>query len=133
MNSTESSHVYEKLQTERTRLHYLDNLRALAMIGGVFFHAALAYSPMLHHLWLTADSQQSEVVDIVSWFSHLFRMPVFFCDSRIFCRLPGGKTRYGRHVGQSRQTHSVAVYYFLAVVFVGDCGTNDVGGCDGGK
>ncbi|HTF83747.1 MAG TPA: acyltransferase family protein, partial [Cellvibrio sp.] len=91
MNSTESSHVYEKLQTERTRLHYLDNLRALAMIGGVFFHAALAYSPMLHHLWLTADSQQSEVVDIVSWFSHLFRMPVFFVIAGFFVAYLVGK------------------------------------------
>ena len=95
MNSTESSHVYEKLQTERTRLHYLDNLRALAMIGGVFFHAALAYSPMLHHLWLTADSQQSEVVDIVSWFSHLFRMPVFFVIAGFFVAYLVGKRGMG--------------------------------------
>lgn len=79
MNSTEHSHVNKMVDfSEMERLHYLDNLRALAMIGGVFFHAMLAYSPALHKLWLTADREQSFVIDIVAWFSHLFRMPLFF-------------------------------------------------------
>lgn len=79
MSSTELLRPYEA-----ERLHYLDNLRALAMIGGVFFHAALAYSPQLHNLWLTADNQQSQVIDIVSWFTHLFRMPIFFVIAGFF-------------------------------------------------
>lgn len=79
MSSTELLRPYE---TER--LHYLDNLRALAMVGGVFFHAALAYSPLLHNFWLAADNQQSQVVDVLSWFSHLFRMPVFFVIAGFF-------------------------------------------------
>lgn len=79
MSSTELIRPYEG-----ERLHYLDNLRALAMIGGVFFHAALAYSPQLHNLWLTADKQQSQVIDIFSWFTHLFRMPVFFVIAGFF-------------------------------------------------
>lgn len=79
MSSTELLRPYET-----DRLHYLDNLRALAMVGGVFFHAALAYSPQLHNLWLTADNQQSQVIDIFSWFSHLFRMPVFFVIAGFF-------------------------------------------------
>lgn len=85
MSSTESSLAYELTNANAVvRFHYLDNLRALAMIGGVFFHAALAYSPLLHNLWLTADSQQSSVVDIVVWFSHLFRMPLFFLIAGFF-------------------------------------------------
>lgn len=79
MNSTEQLHP-----DEMGRLHYLDNLRALAMIGGIFFHALLAYSPALHKLWLTADRQQSVVVDVVGWFSHLFRMPLFFVIAGFF-------------------------------------------------
>lgn len=79
MNSTEQLRPYE---TER--LHYLDNLRALAMIGGVFFHAALAYSPILHNFWFTADKQQSALVDVVGWFSHIFRMPLFFIIAGFF-------------------------------------------------
>ena len=133
MNSTESPRAHEMISPTTQRLHYLDNLRALAMIGGVFFHAALAYSPVLHNLWLTADNHQSAVVDIVSWFSHLFRMPVFFVIAGFFVAYLGWQTWNGRHVGQSCQTHPVAVYYFLAVVFVGNCCIADVGGSDSGK
>lgn len=91
MSSTEALRAHEMVNPATQRLHYLDNLRALAMIGGVFFHAALAYSPVLHNLWLTADSHQSVVVDIVSWFSHLFRMPVFFVIAGFFVAYLVGK------------------------------------------
>lgn len=85
MNSTESSRAYEMAPPyETNRLHYLDNLRALAMIGGVFFHAALAYSPILNKFWFTADRQQSALVDVVGWLSHLFRMPLFFIIAGFF-------------------------------------------------
>ena len=66
------------------RLHYMDNLRALAMFIGVLFHAALAYSPLLHNLWFTTGAQSSPLIDIVSFFTHLFRMPVFFLISGFF-------------------------------------------------
>jgi glucan biosynthesis protein C len=32
------------------RVHYMDNLQDFAMLLGIFFHAALAYSPMLNQL-----------------------------------------------------------------------------------
>lgn len=70
--------------TVESRLYYFDNLRAFAMIAGVFFHAALAYSPMMHNIWFTADTQQSVVVDWISWFTHLFRMPLFFVIAGFF-------------------------------------------------
>jgi glucans biosynthesis protein C len=79
-----SSTVESRLHEAQTRLHYMDNLRALAMIGGVFFHAALAYSPILHNFWLTSDSQQSVLVDVIAWFTHLFRMPLFFVIAGFF-------------------------------------------------
>lgn len=66
------------------RYHYLDNLRALAMLAGVVFHAGLAYSPMMHFFWLTADTQSAKIVDSVAWFSHLFRMPLFFLIAGFF-------------------------------------------------
>lgn len=69
------------------RIHYMDNLRAFAMLLGVFFHAALAYSPMLHSVWLTADPQQSVVVDVLAYFSHTFRMPLFFIVAGFFAAL----------------------------------------------
>ncbi|MGE4070301.1 MAG: acyltransferase family protein [Lysobacterales bacterium] len=69
------------------RLHYLDNLRALAMLAGVLFHAALAYSPLAHPLFPTADRQSSVLVDVLVWFPHLFRMPLFFLVAGFFTAL----------------------------------------------
>ncbi len=66
------------------RYHYMDNLRALAMLAGIFFHAALAYSPMLSQLWLSASGENAPVMDVVAWFSHLFRMPLFFLIAGFF-------------------------------------------------
>lgn len=74
----------EPLPPAGTRYHYMDNLRALAMLAGIFFHAALAYSPLLHELWLTADSETSPVMDAFAWFTHLFRMPLFFLIAGFF-------------------------------------------------
>lgn len=90
MNSTVESRLYESANSKMSeqelqqRYHYLDNLRALAMIAGVLFHAALAYSSMLHGFWLSADSQQSAAVDVVGFFMHLFRMPLFFLIAGFF-------------------------------------------------
>lgn len=72
---------------EPARLYYLDNLRALAMLAGLFFHAALAYSPMLHSFWPSADPKYHPLFDVVAWASHLFRMPVFFLLAGFFCAL----------------------------------------------
>ncbi|MGQ8364251.1 acyltransferase family protein [Glaciecola sp. 1036] len=69
------------------RVHYMDNLRAFAMLLGIFFHAALAYSPMLANLWLTSDPQNSVVVDVLAFFSHTFRMPLFFIVAGFFAAL----------------------------------------------
>jgi glucan biosynthesis protein C len=90
MNSTAESRLQE-LPVLNTRLHYMDNLRALAMLGGVFFHGALAYSPMLHSLWPAADAQQSPIVDYIVWFTHLFRMSLFFLIAGFFVAYLVGK------------------------------------------
>ena len=69
------------------RFHYMDNLRALAMLSGLLFHAALAYSPLTHPFVPTADRAQSVVVDAVIWFLHLFRMPLFFLVAGFFAAM----------------------------------------------
>lgn len=66
------------------RLHYMDHLRALAMLAGLVFHAGLAYSPMLHGFWPTADRQSSDWIDGVLWALHLMRMPLFFVVAGFF-------------------------------------------------
>ncbi|HPW13190.1 MAG TPA: acyltransferase family protein, partial [Thermomonas sp.] len=69
------------------RFHHMDNLRALAMLAGVVFHAALAYSPLMHPIWPLADAGRSIAVDVVAWFLHLFRMPLFFVVAGFFAAL----------------------------------------------
>lgn len=69
------------------RVHYMDNLRALAMLAGVVFHAALAYSPFIHDYWPTADAGGSAAVDAVAWYGHMFRMPLFFVIAGFFAAL----------------------------------------------
>lgn len=66
------------------RIHYLDNLRALAMLAGVVFHAALSYSPLMYRIWPTADVGGSTIVDAFAWFLHMFRMPLFFALAGYF-------------------------------------------------
>jgi peptidoglycan/LPS O-acetylase OafA/YrhL len=66
------------------RLYYMDNLRALAMMLGVVFHSALAYSPRLIDSWFTSDQQNSDIIEFCVYFLHLFRMPLFFFISGFF-------------------------------------------------
>lgn len=63
---------------DNARLHYFDHLRALAMLAGVLFHAALAYSPLMQPWWPPADRATLPAVDLVAWGLHLVRMPLFF-------------------------------------------------------
>ncbi len=66
------------------RLHYMDHLRALAMLAGVFFHAALAYSPLMQPMWPMADRETSAGLDALVWGLHLVRMPLFFLVTGFF-------------------------------------------------
>jgi peptidoglycan/LPS O-acetylase OafA/YrhL len=69
------------------RIHYLDNLRALAMLLGVFLHASLAYAYPTQIVWLATDPQSSVLVDASFSFIHLFRMGLFFLISGYFAKL----------------------------------------------
>lgn len=62
----------------------MDNLRALAMLLGIFFHAAIAYGPIFNDVWLTSSPTNSVAMDVVAWFTHLFRMPLFFLIAGFF-------------------------------------------------
>ena len=73
----------------------MDNLRALAMFAGVLFHAALAYSPLTHAFFPTADRGQSIFVDLCIWFLHLFRMPLFFLVAGFFAAMLVAKRGMG--------------------------------------
>jgi peptidoglycan/LPS O-acetylase OafA/YrhL len=75
------------MSTHPSRIHYLDNLRALAMLLGVVFHAAIAYGPGMVSVWPASGGETSRLLDVVAWFCHLWRMPLFFTISGFFAML----------------------------------------------
>ena len=60
------------------RFHYIDNLRSLALLLGIVFHAALAYGPYFSNIWFVADPNSHVGFNYFALWSHLFRMPLFF-------------------------------------------------------
>ncbi|WP_152087857.1 acyltransferase family protein [Pseudoalteromonas sp. A25] len=69
------------------RYHFMDNLRAQALLLGIIYHAALAYSPFMQNLWFTADPKSNYAFDLLSHWLHLFRMPAFFIIAGFFAHL----------------------------------------------
>lgn len=69
------------------RIHYLDNLRAVAMLLGVFLHSALAYAQPSQQIWLATDTRSSVAIDASIWLIHLFRMGLFYLLSGYFAKL----------------------------------------------
>lgn len=73
--------------SERARIHYLDNLRAVAMLLGVYLHGALAYADPSREVWVATNPEGSVVVDVTIWWIHLFRMSLFFLLSGYFAKM----------------------------------------------
>lgn len=67
-----------KESSSDSRMAYLDNLRAIAMLLGVYLHAALAYAEPANSVWLATDGRSSVLIDFSIWWIHLFRMSLFF-------------------------------------------------------
>ena len=87
MNPYVSERASAALAISTQRIHYSDNLRAVAMLLGVFLHAALAYAPPAQSVWLATDPKASVTIDASIWFIHLFRMALFFLLSGYFAKL----------------------------------------------
>lgn len=72
---------------QEDRIFYMDNVRALAMMLGIFFHAALPYGTLLHEVWIISDRAGNSLMDVGAWFTHMFRMPLFFIVAGFFAHL----------------------------------------------
>lgn len=107
---TENNASYE---AGDVRYHYMDNLRALAMLLGIVFHAALAYSPMMQNLWMAASSDNHIIVDMLAWFSHAFRMPLFFLVSGFFALMLIDKRGIKGFIGQRFKRIALPFVIFL--------------------
>ena len=72
---------------DSVRIHYLDNLRALAMLLGVYLHGALAYAEPSRSVWIATNPQGNVAIDASIWWIHLFRMSLFFLLAGYFAKL----------------------------------------------
>lgn len=69
---------------EKVRYHYMDNLRALALVAGVLFHVGFAFNVITAGVWPAANAQTSITFDYWTVFLHTFRMPLFFLIAGFF-------------------------------------------------
>ncbi|MDQ3804532.1 MAG: acyltransferase family protein [Acidobacteriota bacterium] len=68
------------------RVHFADNLRAVAMLLGIFLHASVPFA--LHPGgWPMKDASTHPAFDLFILFVHAFRLPVFFLITGFFARL----------------------------------------------
>lgn len=67
----------QRTSTSGERLHALDLVRALALLLGVVFHAALSLLPGFD-IWLVADDVRSWPAAWLAFTLHMFRMTTFF-------------------------------------------------------
>lgn len=68
------------------RLHGLDALRGAALLLGIFFHASLSFSPG-DWFWFIMDQERSAVIHGAGYWSHMFRMSLFFLLAGYFARM----------------------------------------------
>ncbi|WP_416307413.1 acyltransferase family protein [Neptunicella sp. SCSIO 80796] len=69
-----------------SRLDYLDAVRGIALILGIFFHASLSFMPM-YIGWAVMDISTSELIPDFVIISHSFRMELFFLIAGFFAHM----------------------------------------------
>jgi glucans biosynthesis protein C len=97
------------------RLHALDALRAFALFLGIYFHASLSFMPGLDE-WVVTDTSTSAAIWIVSGFSHLFRMSLFFFIAGYFGRLVYHRKGFRYFVRDRAKRIALPLVMFLPVM-----------------
>jgi glucan biosynthesis protein C len=78
-------YYFIKCWKQLMRYHYLDIARALLMVGGIFYHAALIYAPS--YGWRVSSDISHPIFDYMISINHMFRMPAFYIISGFFSAL----------------------------------------------
>lgn len=68
------------------RYHYLDGVRAFALILGIVFHASMSFFPV-YIGWAVMDISTSSLIGQFILVSHSFRMELFFLIAGFFTRM----------------------------------------------
>ncbi|MEO8592233.1 MAG: acyltransferase family protein [Candidatus Solibacter sp.] len=67
------------------RIHSLDQLRAAMMLLGLVFHSSISFTWFsVPEVWPYQDAHRSPLLDILVFFIHIFRMPLFFLLAGFF-------------------------------------------------
>lgn len=85
MRSTVERGGIDRGDAGSTRLHHWDFARALYLVLGIPFHAAVIYS--LSHEWAVSSPEKSQSLTWLADFIHTFRMPGFFLLAGLFAMM----------------------------------------------
>ncbi len=100
------------------RIAALDGLRAGAMFLGVCLHAAVSYMPsrMPGLLWVVHDGAGHWLFDLLFWWLHAFRLPLFFFLAGFFAALVEAKRGLNGLLFQ--RIHRVFVPFLAGCLFL---------------
>lgn len=100
------------------RIYALDALRASTMILGVFLHGAVAYMtlPLPGLLWPVSDPSSGPGFDLVLWYLHGFRIPLFFLVAGFFASLLCEQR--GPHEYMAHRLRRIGVPLVFAVLLI---------------
>lgn len=69
------------------RLHGLDAVRGYALMLGVVFHATMSFLPGPQQIWMVKDTESSQFLAGLFFWSHTFRMTTFFLIAGFFAHM----------------------------------------------
>ena len=101
------------------RYHSLDALRAAMMLLGIVLHSAASYmAGPLGAAWPYKDAQTNGLFDLVVFFIHLFRMPVFFVAAGFFGALLMERGGVRAFVANRAKRVLLPLVLFWPIVFI---------------
>jgi len=98
------------------RLHGIDALRGLAMVLGVFLHAAIAYKIYPVNNWPYDVSGRSYILEMIYAMIHSFRMPLFFLIAGFFSRMVLQKD--GVRSFLKKRTERILLPFVFSLLFI---------------
>jgi hypothetical protein len=107
------------LSQATVRYHGLDAARAIALFIGIFHHGIESFVSYARWDWITQDSQQSLVIDILFYVSHVFRMQAFFLMSGFFVHLLLSRLGIWRFVLNRAKRLMLPFIIFWPLLYVG--------------
>ena len=97
------------------RLHALDAVRAGALLLGVVLHATMSFLPG-QQVWMVRD-EQSQVLGVLFYVPHMFRMSLFFLIAGFFARMSLHRRGFSGFVRDRLKRVAVPLVAFWPILF----------------